>query len=126
MMEELRDIKGLVAIPDFSWVFLLMGILCMACMLGWIVWKIGRKKKILNPKEEALSFLQTLSLDDAKVCAYAFSQFGSLIIDDANKVAFELLQKKLHYYKYRSYNAPLSEEEKALWQQLLGKNDADI
>ena len=126
MMEELRDIKGLVVIPDFSWVFLLMGILCMAGMLGWYVWKIRQKKKVLNPKEEALSFLQTLSLDDAKVCAYTFSQFGSLIIDDANKVAFELLQKKLHYYKYRSYNAPLSEEEKALWQQLLGKNDADI
>jgi len=126
MMEELRDIKGLVVISDFSWVILLMSILCMAGILGLLVWKIVRKKKVLTPKEEALLFLQTLSLEDAKVCAYALSQFGSFLVEDTNKVVFELLQKKLHYYKYRSCNAPLSEEEKALWQQFLGKNDADI
>jgi len=126
MMEELRDIKGLVVISDFSWVILLMSILCMAGILGLLVWKIVRKKKVLTPKEEALLFLQTLSLEDAKVCAYALSQFGSFLVEDTNKVVFESLQEKLNYYKYRSYNGPLSEEEKALWQQLLGKNDADI
>ncbi len=125
-MEALKDIKGLVAIPDFSWMILLIIILCIVGLLGWFFWKVVFPKKVQTPKEEALSRLQTLSMEDAKECAYALSQWGILIVDDANKEQFVILQEKLYRYKYRACDTPLSLEEKLLWQQFLGVNHANV
>lgn len=125
-MEGLRDIKGLVDIPDYSWSVLLLAIVFMVGALGWLGWIVRRKKKILTPQEKALLFLQTLNIEDAKACAYALSQVGMLIVDATNKLVFEALKEKLDYYKYRPYNAPLSKEEIALWQAFLGQNNANI
>ncbi|ARU47447.1 hypothetical protein [Sulfurospirillum diekertiae] len=125
-MESLKDIKGLVIIPDYSWMVFLSIILCIVGILGWFLWKMKSPQKVLTPKEEALVFLKTVSMEDAKECAYALSQWGALLVDDTNKAQFEALQEKLSYYKYRSYEAPLKVKEKVLWQQFLGMNDADI
>lgn len=125
-MEGLRDIKGLVAIPDLSGVILLSLLVCSVGILGWFFWKKKRIKKSLSPKEEALEALKAVSMEDAKACAYALGQWGSLIVDETNRAQFEALQEQLSYYKYRSYEAPLKVKEKGLWQQFLGMNDADI
>lgn len=125
-MEELKDIKSLVAIADFSWIVLLSSVVSIVGILGWLLWKSKHPKKALTPKEEALLFLKTVSMEDAKACAYALSQWGALLVDDTNQAEFEALQEKLSYYKYRSYEAPLKVKEKVLWQQFLGMYDADI
>ncbi|QIR76253.1 hypothetical protein FA592_08405 [Sulfurospirillum diekertiae] len=125
-MESLKDIKGLVSIPDFSWMVLLIIILCILGIFGWFLWKMRSPQKMLTPKEEALIFLKTVSMEDAKECAYALSQWGALIVDDTNRAQFEILQDELSYYKYRSYEAPLKVKEKVLWQAFLGMNDVHV
>ncbi|WP_263832225.1 hypothetical protein [Sulfurospirillum oryzae] len=125
-MEGLKDIKGLVEIGDVSWLWMLFLALILIGILTWIGWKLKSKKKPLSPREKAMMILQTVNIADAKACAYALSRFGTLVVDDANKAAFETLQERLGNYKYRAYDAPLSEEEKALWQQFLGNEDANV
>lgn len=125
-MEELRDIKGLAAVPDYSWLVLLGVIVCSVGILGWILWKMKTKKKEATPKEKALWTLQNVSMEDAKECAYALDQWGILMVDETNKAQFEALQEALLYYKYRPYEAPLRVKEKVLWQEFLGMNDVHV
>lgn len=123
-MEALRDIKGIVAISDFSWVLLLFLIIVVLLLIGWAVWK--RKRHLPTPREKAIAHLQSINIEDAKACAYALTQFKDTLIHAQNQALFEALHATLQGYKYKAYDAPLTPEEKALWHQFLGSCDVHI
>jgi len=125
-MEALRDIKGLVEISDVSWLWTLLLGLGIILLGVWRVWKMKQTQKVPTLKEKGMSALKAVRIDDAKVCAYALTQWGDHVVNTHNQGTFEVLKKMLSPYKYKAYDAPLSEEEKELWEQFLGSCDVRI
>ncbi|MBV5278932.1 MAG: hypothetical protein J0647_07865 [Campylobacteraceae bacterium] len=121
-MEALRDIKGLEKIEDYSlYLLILAGVLFL--LLVWTLFKYWNKKKILSPKEIALSHLNALDFNDAKACAYAISQWGIYLCEEAKKEEFEKLLKNFEKYKYKKETPPFIQEDKDLLRAFLGKKD---
>ena len=125
-MEALRDIKGLVEISDVSWLWTLLLGLGIILLGVWCVWKMKQTQKVPTLKEKGMRALKAVRIDDAKACAYTLTQWGDHVVNAHNQGTFEVLKKMLSPYKYKAYDAPLSEEEKELWEQFLGSCDVHI
>ncbi|BCD61589.1 hypothetical protein NitYY0826_C0448 [Nitratiruptor sp. YY08-26] len=114
-MEQLRDIKPLVAIPDYSF-YLYIGFIVfvttLAAVLVYFIIKLLSRKKI-DKRKEILERLRSLDLNDPKRVAYEITKYGKYIIrDESNMRLYEDLVRKLTKYKYKKEVPPLSSDIK--------------
>ena len=114
-MEELKDIKGIIEVPDYSLWILLSIIACVVfCLIILIYFFKNRRKKRKKPtlKQIAMKNLKEINFDDTKCAVYTFCENFQYFIDEKNKESFEQLQKELEIYKYKKEIEKLSDEEK--------------
>ena len=114
-MEELKDIKGIIDVPDYSLWILLSIIVCVifSLVLAIYFFKNRRKKrKRLTLKQIAMKNLKEINFDDTKCAVYTFCENFQYFIDEKNKESFEQLQKELEIFKYKKEIEKLSDEEK--------------
>lgn len=113
-MEELKDIKGIIEVPDYSlWILLSMIVGLLLCLIFAIYYFKNRKKKRkrLTSKQIAMKNLKEINFDDTKGAVYSFCENFQYFIDEKNKEAFEKLQKELEIFKYKKEIEKLSEEQ---------------
>ena len=113
-MEELKDIKGIIDVPDYSLWILLSMIVCVIFSLVLAIYFFkNRRKKRKKPtlKQIAMKNLKEINFDDTKGAVYSFCENFQYFIDEKNKESFEQLQKELEIYKYKKEIEKLSEEQ---------------
>lgn len=114
-MEELRDIKGLVEVTEYSLETLIaLTLLSLALLaMGLYLFKNRRRRrKKPTTKEMALMRLKSINYEDTKEVAYRFSTDGYLWLDERNQDAFEQIEKALIIYKYKKEIPPLEKNLK--------------
>ncbi len=126
MMENLRDIKPLVEIPDVSFYIYLLFIVVvtsLAALLVYFIIKLLSKKKI-NKEKEILQMLRSMNLSDAKKVAYTFTKYAKFLVKDESRARlYEDLVRKLTKYKYKKDVPPLDEDIKKEIQLFLRVHD---
>ena len=114
-MEELRDIKGFVEVPDESFFYLILSGFAVGLLLALLVWlvlwlrKPKRKSKRLSPKELAKLELQKIDFSNTKEAVYSFSE-NAQVISPNHPALLELLPK-LEEYKFKKEVPELSSED---------------
>ena len=114
-MEELKDIKGIIEVPDYSLWILLSIIACVVfCLIILIYFFKNRRKKRKKPtlKQIAMKNLKEIDFDDTKSAVYTFCENFQYFIDEKNKESFEKLQKELEIFKYKKDIEKLSDEQR--------------
>jgi hypothetical protein len=115
-MEELRDIKGLVDVTDYS-LYYLLGIVgvtvIVITLLGFLLYKRLTKKELLTQQEMAINLLQKFEFGDAKKSAYAFSHLAQYAVNETQRQELEQLLVELEAYKFKKEVPVLDEELKA-------------
>ena len=114
-MEELKDIKGFVEVPDESFFYFMLTAISIVVLIALLVWlalwlrKPKRKSKRLTPKELAKLELQKIDFSDTKEAVYSFSENGQ-IISPEHPALLDLLPK-LEIYKFKKEVPELSSED---------------
>lgn len=114
-MEELKDIKGIIEVPDYSlWILLSMIVGLLLCLIFVIYYFKNRRKKRkkLTSKQIAMKNLKEIDFDDTKGAVYSFCENFQYFINEKNKESFEELQKELEIFKYKKEIEKLSNEQK--------------
>ena len=114
-MEELKDIKGIIEVPDYSlWILLSIIAFVVFCLIILIYFLKNRRKKRkkLTLKQIAMKNLKEINFNDTKDTVYAFCENFQYFIDEKNKESFEELQKELEIFKYKKEIEKLSDEQK--------------
>lgn len=114
-MEELKDIKGIIEVPDYSlWILLsiIIGVLLLIILAIYFFKNKRKKRKKPTLKQIAMKNLKEINFEDTKGAVYSFCENFQYFIDEKNKVSFEQLQKELEMYKYKKEIEKLSDEEK--------------
>ncbi|MRI83293.1 MAG: hypothetical protein C6I00_02635 [Nitratiruptor sp.] len=113
MKQELYDIKPLVPIPDYSFLFytilILFTTLIVALAIYWIVAILARRK--ITQRQEILAYLRSLDRRESKRVAYEITRLGRhLVTNESTLKIYEELLRRLARYKYRAKVPPLDEE----------------
>lgn len=114
-MEELKDIKGIIEVPDYSlWILLGMttGVLVFIILAIYFFKNKRKKRKKLTSKQIAMKNLKEIDFDDTKGTVYTFCENFQYFINEKNKESFEKLQKELEIFKYKKEIEKLSDEER--------------
>ncbi len=122
MMEELRDIKGLVEVTDYS-LYYLLGIVGVAVIilivLGVLLYKYLTKKEPLTQKKVAMELLEKFEFGDAKQSAYEFSHLAQYAVNETQRRELEQLLAELEPYKFKKEVPELDDALKAKMQNFI-------
>jgi uncharacterized membrane protein YgaE (UPF0421/DUF939 family) len=121
-VEELKDIKGIIEVPDYSlWILLsiIIGVIFSLVLIIYFFRKRKRRRKKLTLKQTAMENLKEINFENTKNAVYTFSEDFQYFINDKNKESFENLQKELEIYKYKKQIDQLSEELKTSMKTLI-------
>ena len=117
VLEELKDIKELMIITEYSFYMLVALIAFLLTLLVFVIKKFYRRKKRgLNLKEFARKELSSINLQNSKECAYTLSSL--LPILEIDEKEYEDLLESLKKYKYKKEVIPLSQMEKEKIEEL--------
>jgi len=114
-MEELRDIKGFVEVPDESFFYLVLSGFALGLLLTFLAWfifrllKPKRKSKRLSPKELAKLELKKIEFTDTKEAVYSFSE-NTQVVSPEHPALLDFLPK-LEVYKFKKEVPELSSED---------------
>ena len=114
-MEELKDIKGIIEVPDYSlWILLSIIAGLLFCLIFAIYYFKNRRKKRkrLTSKQIAMKNLKEINFDDTKGAVYSFCESFQYFINEKNKEYFEQLQKELEIFKYKKEIEKLSDKQR--------------
>ena len=103
-MENLKDIKDIVDVPEYS-LFILIGVV----IIGLMVLSVAiyffrnrrRRRKKPTVKELACKELNAIDYSNTKEVVYSFEEHARLFIDEKNQNDFEDIKKELEVYKYK-------------------------
>ena len=122
MMEELRDIKGLVEVTDYS-LYYFLGIVGTAVivliLMGILLYKYLTKKDTLTQKKVAMDLLDKFEFGDAKESAYTFSHLAQYAVNESQRRELEELLAELEVYKFKKEVPELDEALKAKMQAFI-------
>ncbi len=103
-MEQLRDIKGLVEVSDYS-LYYLLGLIGIAVLvlvvIGLYLYKKLTQKAPMTQKKLAMELLKKFEVHDAKQSAYEFSHLAQYAVKDDQRQQLEALLKELEPYKFK-------------------------
>jgi flagellar biosynthesis/type III secretory pathway M-ring protein FliF/YscJ len=112
-MGQLKDIKSIVYVVDYSLSYLLILIFIVCFIVLVVLYKYFtkiRKTKQLTDKQIALKKLQSINYENIKELVYTFSVDGYLFVTDKNKDEFNTIEKQLEQYKYKKEIPELPKE----------------
>ncbi len=122
-MEGLKDIKGLVKVPDNSlWIDIAI-LLVLTLIISYLIYRYATRLKPTpkpSQKELAKKRLNEVKLDDAKGAVYLVLNDGELFVDEKNRELFEKIKQLSEPYKYKREVPPLSDELKEAIREFVG------
>jgi len=113
-VDELRDIKPLIPIPDTSlylyWGLIGFGVLLLLGVLFFVAKRLWELRK-RNKAKYYLEQLKSIDWRDAKASAYAATKYGRLLAtDERRKELFSQLLPLLERYKYKKEVGEVDDE----------------
>lgn len=113
-IEQLRDIKPLLEIPDKSyyifWGSVIFGIVSLLFILFFVAKKLWENRKA-NLAKEYLAKLKEIDWKDTKKSAYEATHYARLLATDKKREKlFEQLEPMLEQYKYKKVVEMVDEE----------------
>lgn len=122
-MENLRDIKEIVEISSNSWIFLLIFcIFIFAFLLFFIKFYLKTdSNSAVFAKKQAFLRLKNLNFQNAKSCAYEFSENFTYFLNAENSSKFSQINEKLKKYKYKKIVPKLDENLKMQIKEIIGE-----
>ena len=103
-MEELKDIKDIVEVDEYSF-FILMGLTVFVVILLFLAvyfFKNRRRRgKKITVKELALEKLKNIDFHDRKSVVYTFEDQSRLFLNEKNQEKFDSIINELTIYKYK-------------------------
>ena len=102
-VEELRDIKGLMSIEDYSLYAFIVLLAISIIVFYLIIKKIINIKTLVSPEKKARAILKNIDLNDSKLTSYKISKYGNFLTKDS----FEYLEK----YKYKREKIGFTDED---------------
>ncbi len=113
-IEQLRDIKPLLEIPDNSyyifWGLVIFGIVLLLFILFFVAKKLWENRKA-NLAKEYLAKLKEIDWKDTKKSAYEATHYARLLAtDERREKLFEQLEPMLEQYKYKKVVEMVDEE----------------
>ena len=121
-MEQLKDIKGLVEVTDYSLYYLLglsAVVLIIVGVLGYLLYKKMTQKAPMNRQKLAKSLLKELEITDAKESAYTFSHLAQYAVTEELQEELQSILKALEVYKYKKEVPELDEALKERMQKFI-------
>lgn len=107
-MEELKDIKGLMVIEEYS-LYIFVALLCLLIiLLVFIVKRFMFKKRKVSQIKVAKERLKNLDFSNSKICSYTLTHYASLI---ASQDEFQKLETLLQKYKYKKNEQEFMDED---------------
>ncbi len=104
-MPDIKDIKTIVDIPDYSVYILLFFFFLAALALLIFVYNMVRgilRDKKRRIRKAVLKRLKEVDFDDPKKAAYEITKYGRYLVhDDKSRKIFEELNLMLEKYKYK-------------------------
>ncbi len=126
MLDELKDIKPPVEVPDHSFLLLLLILalllLLLAALFFWIHRrKKSRRKRGKDPVKDAKRRLKEIEFLDAKDAVYKFDEYFPVAANGDEELLreFEALWQRLERYKYKKEVPPLKIEDEASMKRLI-------
>ncbi len=122
MMEELRDIKGIVEVTDYSLYYFLgvVGVCAIVLIvLAVVLYKYLSKKDPLTQKKVAMDLLEKFEFGDAKESVYEFSHLAQYAVNETQRRELEELLAELELYKFKKEVPELDEALKAKMQKFI-------
>jgi len=122
-MEELKDIKGFVEVPDSSFLYFMLTLGgLMALLVGLVLlylWfrKPKRRARRLSAEELAKRALKSIDFNDTKESVYLFSE-NIQIVEPENQELDDFLNQ-LEIYKFKREVPTLVEEDKSKMQRYI-------
>lgn len=121
-MEQLRDIKDLVEVTDYS-LYYLLGVLgvgaIVVLLLAFYIYQFIHKKVPLTQQKMAVELLKKLDIDDAKESAYTFSHLAQYAVGEAQNETLQEILSALEPYKYKKEVPPLDAALKEKMQKFI-------
>jgi len=121
-MEGLKDIQGVVAIPDHSLEILIaliiVSLMILAFGLYWFKNRRRRRKK-LSPRALAKKALNELNFENTKEAVYGFLENAQPFVNEKNESLFRAIEKELTPYKYKKEVPALEATLKKKMQQFI-------
>jgi len=112
-MEELKDIKEIVEVQEYS-LMILIGISVVALLLlivGLYFFKNRRKRnKKPTTKEIALKKLNNIDYNNTKESVYTFEEQSQSFLTENNQAEFNTIIDTLQVYKYKKEIPPFTTE----------------
>jgi hypothetical protein len=121
-MEELRDIKGLVEVTDYSFYYfgaLVAAALLLLLVLGIFIYKKLTKKEPMTQKRAAAALLEKFEFGDTKQSVYDFSRLAQYAVSEDQRQALEQLLEELKPYKFKKEVPELDDALKAKMQAFI-------
>ena len=123
-MEELKDIKDIVEVPEYSF-FILIGLtvfIVLLLSLAVYFFKNRRKRrKKITVKERALEKLKKMDFSDTKSVVYTFEEQSRLFLNEKNQEKFNSIIKELTVYKYKKDIPPLDANVEKRIKRFIGE-----
>ena len=114
-IEDLREIRDLVEIPDISFYFFLGAIaiaLLFAGSIAYMLYRRFRQNKKANLRKQVLERLRHVDFSDPKKAAYQISKYGHfLATDERSQKLFAQLLPRLEKYKFTPDPPPVFDAE---------------
>ena len=121
-MEELRDIKGLVEVSDYSFYYfsaLIAAALLLLLVLGVVIYRQLTKKEPLTQKKAATLLLEKFEFGDTKQSVYDFSRLAQYAVNEDQRQELEQLLAELEPYKFKKEVPQLDDALKAKMQAFI-------
>ncbi len=121
-LEKLKDIRGIVEIPDISYYIFLSIVLAVAIVVVvaiiYLLNMIKNRKK--SKRKYYISKLKNIDFSDSKRAAYEITKYARKVADTKqSKGILEQLLKELDRYKYVKNPPEFSQESKKYLQLFL-------
>lgn len=109
MLEKLRDIKDIVQVTDYSFIYLIALCIVILLIILLAVYKYMQPKKRKKPtqKELALIKLKNINFENQKEVAYDFYFYAVYFLNDKNENRYKELVERLEPFKYKKDVPPL-------------------
>ncbi len=122
MMEELRDIKGLVEVTDYSFYYLLgligLGVIVLI-VVGVLLYRYSTKKTPRSQRAVAIELLERFEFGAAKESAYRFSHLAQYAASEEQRRELNALLAELERYKFKKEVPELDEALKERMQAFI-------
>ncbi len=122
MMEELRDIKGLVEVTDYSLYYFIGAVTVVLLLLvvsGMLIYRYLTKKEPLTQQKMAMALLEKFEFGDAKQSAYDFTHLANYAVNETQRKELEQLLEELEPYKFKKEVPQLDEALKSRMQAFI-------